>query len=221
MTYVAPRDRERRVARRSRTTDGTENNHSSKTTTRRDQTPREIQLLHPTFFTRLPRVPTRVMNPADDPAELFVCGRLCLLGEHSDWAGGFRSAARPDTVHVGRCVVVGTNDGLRARVSTSSGSDMCVAMTSTDDAGAKRSRVFDLYDDEALLRAARGGADAHDDGRRLPSHRPPPFPRCRSTSSSPARTPASAWSSASSSRRAGTSCTRRAARPRPSWRRSA
>ena len=104
------------------------------------------------------------MNPADDPAELFVCGRLCLLGEHSDWAGGFRSAARPDTVHVGRCVVVGTNDGLRARVSTSSGSDMCVAMTSTDDAGAKRSRVFDLYDDEALLRAARGGADAHDDG---------------------------------------------------------
>lgn len=97
------------------------------------------------------------MNPADDPAELFVCGRLCLLGEHSDWAGGFRSAARPDTVHVGRCVVVGTNDGLRARVSTSSGSDMCVAMTSTDDAGAKRSRVFDLYDDEALLRAARGG----------------------------------------------------------------
>ena len=22
--------------------------------------------------------------------ELFVCGRLCLLGEHSDWAGGFR-----------------------------------------------------------------------------------------------------------------------------------
>lgn len=24
--------------------------------------------------------------------ELFVPGRICLLGEHSDWAGGFRAA---------------------------------------------------------------------------------------------------------------------------------
>ena len=40
--------------------------------------------------------------------ELFVCGRLCLLGEHSDWAGGFRSE-NPD-VPVGKCLVLGTGD---------------------------------------------------------------------------------------------------------------
>ena len=83
------------------------------------------------------------MNPADDPAELFVCGRLCLLGEHSDWAGGFRSAARPDTVHVGRCVVVGTNDGLRARVSTSfnmaTGVDVSCLGSARD--GSRRTRA--------------------------------------------------------------------------------
>ncbi|WP_423790362.1 galactokinase family protein, partial [Listeria monocytogenes] len=39
--------------------------------------------------------------------ELFVPGRVCLFGEHSDWAGGFRrfnSAIVP-----GRCIVAGTN----------------------------------------------------------------------------------------------------------------
>ena len=43
---------------------------------------------------------------------LFVPGRLCLLGEHSDWAGGYR-ISHPD-LHEGYCLVVGTDQGLWA-----------------------------------------------------------------------------------------------------------
>ena len=46
--------------------------------------------------------------------DLFVPGRLCLVGEHSDWAGGYRTT-HPDLVP-GRCLVVGTDAGLHARV---------------------------------------------------------------------------------------------------------
>jgi UTP-glucose-1-phosphate uridylyltransferase/mevalonate kinase len=45
---------------------------------------------------------------------LFVPGRICLFGEHSDWAGGYRrinSAIMP-----GRCIIAGTNQGLYAKV---------------------------------------------------------------------------------------------------------
>lgn len=41
-------------------------------------------------------------------------GRVCILGEHSDWAGGFRRF-NPE-LSSGRTIVCGTNDGLHARV---------------------------------------------------------------------------------------------------------
>lgn len=44
--------------------------------------------------------------------ELFVPGRLCLLGEHSDWAGAYR-ATHP-VLAPGHCLVTGTDQGLRA-----------------------------------------------------------------------------------------------------------
>jgi galactokinase len=46
-------------------------------------------------------------------SEIFVPGRLCLLGEHSDWAGRYR-VSHPQ-LHPGCCLVVGTQQGLRAR----------------------------------------------------------------------------------------------------------
>ena len=46
---------------------------------------------------------------------LFVPGRLCLFGEHSDWAGGYRRID-PD-VTPGYCLAVGTTQGIHARVS--------------------------------------------------------------------------------------------------------
>uniref|UniRef100_A0A7S0ZEP0 UTP--glucose-1-phosphate uridylyltransferase n=1 Tax=Timspurckia oligopyrenoides TaxID=708627 RepID=A0A7S0ZEP0_9RHOD len=48
--------------------------------------------------------------------ELVVPGRLCLIGEHSDWAGGFRS--QNDQIRPGMAIVACTNTSqvIRARV---------------------------------------------------------------------------------------------------------
>ena len=46
--------------------------------------------------------------------KLFSCGRLCLFGEHSDWAAGYR----PLNPNLGKgyAILVGTNQGLYATV---------------------------------------------------------------------------------------------------------
>lgn len=44
--------------------------------------------------------------------KLFVPGRICLLGEHSDWAGGYRRINAE--VARGYAIIVGTNQGLYA-----------------------------------------------------------------------------------------------------------
>lgn len=102
---------------------------------------------------------TPVGPPPDDPAvELFVSGRVCLLGEHSDWAGGFRSV-NPE-VGKGRCLVVGTLEGLHA--CASKGDAPTLRMTSTDNAGGRRSIELPLDDPAALLKtAAEGGFWSH------------------------------------------------------------
>jgi galactokinase len=46
--------------------------------------------------------------------KLFSCGRLCLFGEHSDWAAGYRHL-NPDLAK-GYAILVGTNQGLYATV---------------------------------------------------------------------------------------------------------
>jgi galactokinase len=46
--------------------------------------------------------------------KLFVPGRLCLFGEHSDWAGGYRRY-NPE-LGIGYTLIVGTNQGLYAEV---------------------------------------------------------------------------------------------------------
>ena len=46
--------------------------------------------------------------------ELFVPGRICLFGEHSDWAGGFRRFN--EKLEPGMTIVCGTNQGIYARV---------------------------------------------------------------------------------------------------------
>ena len=46
--------------------------------------------------------------------ELFVPGRVCLFGEHSDWAGAFRRFNSKLTP--GYTIVCGTNQGIYARV---------------------------------------------------------------------------------------------------------
>ncbi|MEM9977481.1 MAG: GHMP kinase, partial [Cyanobacteria bacterium P01_D01_bin.2] len=45
---------------------------------------------------------------------IFVPGRLCLFGEHSDWAGTYRQV-NPD-LKKGMALIVGTNQGIYAHV---------------------------------------------------------------------------------------------------------
>ena len=47
-------------------------------------------------------------------ADLFVPGRVCLLGEHTDWAGGFRRDDFAESIHPGQCLAYGTNVGIHA-----------------------------------------------------------------------------------------------------------
>ena len=64
----------------------------------------------------------------DEVTELFVCGRLCILGEHSDWAGCYRHMN--ESIAVGQALVCLTNEGLFARCSNNRG----VHSPSTDQA---------------------------------------------------------------------------------------
>ena len=47
------------------------------------------------------------MNEPVEGISLFVPGRLCLFGEHSDWAAEYG-------LHTGYCLVIGTDQGLHA-----------------------------------------------------------------------------------------------------------
>ncbi len=51
--------------------------------------------------------------------DLFVPGRLCLFGEHSDWAGARRSA--DPGIMPGRCIIAGTDQGILASASPAAG----------------------------------------------------------------------------------------------------
>ncbi len=46
--------------------------------------------------------------------KLFVPGRICLFGEHSDWAGGYRRTNADITE--GYAIITGTNQGVHAEV---------------------------------------------------------------------------------------------------------
>eukprot|EP00238_Polyblepharides_amylifera_P008366 CAMPEP_0196590232 /NCGR_PEP_ID=MMETSP1081-20130531/66029_1 /TAXON_ID=36882 /ORGANISM="Pyramimonas amylifera, Strain CCMP720" /LENGTH=412 /DNA_ID=CAMNT_0041913279 /DNA_START=135 /DNA_END=1373 /DNA_ORIENTATION=+ len=58
-------------------------------------------------------LPEEESGDSCDGLDLFVSGRVCLFGEHSDWAGGFRGVN--PSIPVGRTIVVGTNEGVYAR----------------------------------------------------------------------------------------------------------
>ncbi len=82
---------------------------------------------------------------------LFVPGRLCLFGEHSDWAGAHRTTH--PALSPGRCIVAGTDQGLAA---TADASAVVELSTVLPDGG--RVASVPLAPSEAALDAvARGG----------------------------------------------------------------
>ncbi|KAL6746433.1 ribosomal protein S5 domain 2-type protein [Haematococcus lacustris] len=85
--------------------------------------------------------------------EVFVCGRLCLVGEHSDWAGAFR-ASNP-SIPPGKCVVVGTSEGLHATARPLA--DPVLRITCTSHLGAVVGPVDLPLVPAALLHEAQSG----------------------------------------------------------------
>ena len=85
--------------------------------------------------------------------DLFVPGRVCLFGEHSDWAGGHRrinSAIVP-----GYAIICGTNQGLRARVRPHP--DKLIFRSSLTQGGSRQEFEVPMRADALLEQARKGG----------------------------------------------------------------
>lgn len=84
--------------------------------------------------------------------KLFVPGRICLFGEHSDWAGGYRRINAD--LEKGYTLITGTNQGLHAEVKPHP--TKLVLRTSLDD--GSRNGPFEIpMDRNALLAEAEKG----------------------------------------------------------------
>lgn len=83
---------------------------------------------------------------------IFVPGRICLLGEHSDWAGGYRRINAE--IENGYAIICGTNQGIYATVEPHPTS--LVLSSVTDDGEIIRSDEIPM-ERQALLREARQG----------------------------------------------------------------
>lgn len=90
------------------------------------------------------------MTPGDPrDGELFVPGRLCLFGEHSDWASQYGR-------HNGYCLVVGTDQGLQATVRRSGQFLVETALPPPNGSTGTRRRTMSCpWDEQAILQAAR------------------------------------------------------------------
>ena len=84
--------------------------------------------------------------------KIFVPGRICLFGEHSDWAGGYRRINAE--ISKGYAVITGTNQGVHAEVKPHPSKFIFRAVL---DDGSEM-EPFELpMEREALLKAAEGG----------------------------------------------------------------
>lgn len=85
--------------------------------------------------------------------EVFVPGRLCLFGEHSDWAGAMRKYN--SEIVPGRTIVVGTQQGLYARVAALD--EPVLRLRSTRDDGVSLEQEFPLQAEVLAKEGQRGG----------------------------------------------------------------
>ena len=88
------------------------------------------------------------MTEGGEQTALFVPGRLCLFGEHSDWAA-------EHGLHKGICLVIGTDQGLSAVVRTSE--SFLVETQLPDDQGRPTGRTRQMncpWEAGTLMKAA-------------------------------------------------------------------
>jgi galactokinase len=81
---------------------------------------------------------------------LFVPGRLCLFGEHSDWAGAWRTVRAE--LPAGWCLVAGTDQGLRGEAEVADVFEIRSVLASGEEIGPARLAARPA----ALAEAARG-----------------------------------------------------------------
>jgi UTP-glucose-1-phosphate uridylyltransferase/mevalonate kinase len=85
--------------------------------------------------------------------KLFVPGRICLFGEHSDWAGGYRRINAD--LERGYTLIVGTNQGIHAEVKPHPGK---MILTTTLNDGTVRGPFEIPMVTGALLAEAEKGS---------------------------------------------------------------
>src|SRR5512143_926166 len=83
---------------------------------------------------------------------LFVPGRICLFGEHSDWAGGYRRVNAE--IEKGYTLICGTNQGIHAEVEPH---PTALVLSSTTSDGAHVGPQEIPLEPRALLEEARRG----------------------------------------------------------------
>ncbi len=83
---------------------------------------------------------------------LFVPGRICLFGEHSDWAGGYRRINAE--IEKGYTLICGTNQGIHADVEPH---PTALVLSSTTSDGALVGPQEIPLEPRALLEEARRG----------------------------------------------------------------
>ncbi len=84
--------------------------------------------------------------------KLFVPGRICLFGEHSDWAGGYRRINAE--IEKGYTLICGTDQGIYAEVEAHPTS---LLLTSTTPDGARHGPYEIPMEPRALLEEAQAG----------------------------------------------------------------
>jgi UTP-glucose-1-phosphate uridylyltransferase/mevalonate kinase len=91
--------------------------------------------------------------PARMTMNIFVPGRICLFGEHSDWAGGYRRINAD--VEKGYTLICGTNQGIYARVEPHP--TALVLSSTTPDGRTVGPREIPLEPAALLEEAQQGG----------------------------------------------------------------
>lgn len=85
--------------------------------------------------------------------KIFVPGRICLFGEHSDWAGGYRRIN--SEIEKGYALIVGTNQGIYADVAPHP--DKLVLTSTAPDGTVSEPYEIPMELETLLEEAQRGG----------------------------------------------------------------
>jgi UTP-glucose-1-phosphate uridylyltransferase/mevalonate kinase len=96
--------------------------------------------------------PDRDLLDSEAAVKIFVPGRICLFGEHSDWAGGYRRINAE--IEKGYTLLSGTDQGIYAEVEPHPTS---LVLTSTSPSGERVGPYEIPMDAHRLLEEARKG----------------------------------------------------------------